>query len=46
MKHVKLFEEFINEKVNIDRVEDYADAILDPIDVEFSKHFFNQLTRK
>ena len=46
MKYLKLFEEFTNEKVNLGRVEDYADDVLDPIDVEFTRHFFNQLTRK
>ena len=36
---------FVSEKVNMDRVEDYADDILDPTDVEFTKHFFDRLTR-
>jgi hypothetical protein len=46
MKYIKLFEEFINEKINLDKVEDYADKVLAPLDVEFTKHFFDQLTRK
>lgn len=33
------------EKVDLDRVEKYADDILDPVDVEFTKHFFDRLTR-
>lgn len=45
MKRVKLFEQFISEKVDLDRVEKYADDQLDPVDVEFTKHFFDQLTR-
>jgi hypothetical protein len=45
MKRVYLFEEFISEKVDLDRVEKYADDILDPVDVEFTKHFFDRLTR-
>jgi len=36
---------FVSEKVNMDRIEDYADDILDPTDVEFTKHFFDRLTR-
>lgn len=34
-----------NEAVDIDRVEKYADKVMDPIDVEFTKHFYDQLTR-
>lgn len=34
-----------NEKVDIDKVEKYADKVMDPIDVEFTKHFYDQLTR-
>ena len=45
MKHVKLFKDFITESVNIDKVEKYADKVMDPIDVEFTKHFYDQLTR-
>jgi hypothetical protein len=45
MKHIKVFEEFIEESVNIDKVEKYADKVMDPIDVEFTKHFYDQLTR-
>lgn len=41
MKYVK----YISEKVDIDKVEDYADSVLDPTDVEFTKHFFDRLTR-
>ena len=33
------------EKVNINKVEDYADDVLDPTDVEFTRHFFDRLTR-
>lgn len=33
------------EKVDLDRVEKYADDQLDPVDVEFTKHFFDRLTR-
>ena len=36
---------FVSEKVNIDRVEQYADKVMDPIDVEFTNHFFDRLTR-
>lgn len=45
MKYLKLFEEFISEKVNLKRVENYADDVLAPIDIEFTKHFFDRLTR-
>ena len=47
MKHIKLFEEWnqISEKIDIDRVEFFADKFLEPIDVEFTKHFMDQLTR-
>ena len=34
-----------NEAVDIDKVEKYADKVMDPIDVEFTKHFYDQLTR-
>ena len=33
------------EKVNMDRIEDYADDVLNPTDVEFTRHFFDRLTR-
>lgn len=42
---IKSFEKWLVERVNLDRVEKYADDILDPIDVEFTKHFFDRLTR-
>ena len=47
MKHIKLFEEWnqVAEKVDIERVEFFADKFLEPIDVEFTKHFMDQLTR-
>ena len=46
MKPVQLFEQWYTfEKVDLDRVEKYADDILDPVDVEFTKHFFDRLTR-
>ena len=46
MKRVQLFEQWSTfEKVDLDRVEKYADDILDPVDVEFTKHFFDRLTR-
>lgn len=45
MKHIRLFEEFIQESVNIDKVEKYADKVMHPTDVEFTKHFYDQLTR-
>ena len=45
MKYIKLFEKWLVERVNLDRVEKYADDILDPVDVEFTKHFFDRLTR-
>ena len=67
MKHIKLFEQFINEarpefhdsdapdaygrfkdlleKVNLKRVEDFADDKMNPVDVTFTKHFFDRLTR-
>lgn len=35
----------MDEAVDIDKVERYADKVMDPIDVEFTKHFFDQLTR-
>ena len=42
-KHLDI--KFLAEKVDLDRVEKYADDQLDPIDVEFTKHFFDRLTR-
>ena len=33
------------EKVDMKRVEDYADDKLDPVDVEFTNHFFDRLAR-
>jgi len=35
----------LNEKVDLDKVERYADFQMDPTDVEFSRHFFDRLTR-
>lgn len=35
----------ISERVDIQRVEDYADKVMAPVDVEFTRHFFDQLTR-
>lgn len=35
----------MDEAVDIDKVEKYADKVMDPIDVEFTKHFYDQLTR-
>ena len=35
----------IIEKVDMKRVEDFADDKLDPVDVEFTKHFFDRLAR-
>jgi hypothetical protein len=46
MKHFQLFEQFISEKVNLRYVEKIADELMDPIDVEFTRHFFDRLTRK
>ena len=34
-----------NEKVDLDKVEKYADKVMSPTDVEFTKHFYDQLTR-
>lgn len=45
MKHIKSFNMFVSEKVNMKKVEDFADDKLDPVDVEFTKHFFDRLTR-
>ena len=33
------------EKVNLKRVEDFADDKMNPVDVTFTKHFFDRLTR-
>lgn len=41
----QLGREDLLEKVNMDRIEDYADDVLDPTDVEFTRHFFDRLTR-
>ena len=35
----------IPKKVDLNRVEAYADKVMDPVDVEFTNHFFDQLTR-
>ena len=35
----------ISERVDLQRVEDYADKVMAPVDVEFTRHFFDQLTR-
>jgi hypothetical protein len=45
MGRIKSFKNWLAEKVNLDRVEKYADDVLDPVDVEFTKHFFDRLTR-
>jgi len=42
---MKSFGDFLKERVDLKKVEDVADMLLDPIDVEFSQHFFDQLTR-
>lgn len=42
---MKTFTEFILEKVHLDQIEDYADKVLAPVDVEFTKHFWERLTR-
>ena len=41
----QLGREDLLERVNMDRIEDYADDVLDPTDVEFTRHFFDRLTR-
>lgn len=46
MKYIKLFEHFLNERVHLKYVEEIADELMDPIDVEFTRHFFDRLTRK
>ena len=35
----------ISERVDLQRVEDYADKVMAPVDVEFTRHFFDRLTR-
>lgn len=35
----------IPKKVDLNRIEDYADKVMDPVDVEFTNHFFDRLTR-
>lgn len=45
MKRIKLFEEFLNERVDLKRVEAFADDKMNPVDVAFTKHFFDRLTR-
>lgn len=45
MKYIKLYEEFLNEKVDLKRVEAFADNKMNPVDVAFTKHFFDRLTR-